>query len=132
MALFPEDFEKKLAQNGLELLKYSSFHSRQDVVDFYRKIDIQAVWRPWPKALSNPLKIVNAASFGIPTLAYPEVAFAEVGECYIPVETLDEFIKQVKRLKSSPSLYARYRDRCLAKAEAYHIERVAEIYKHLE
>jgi hypothetical protein len=78
LARLPANFEKKLTPNGVNLLRYFSFRNRQDVINFYQKIDVQIVWRPWPSNLSNPLKIVNAASFGIPTLAYPENTFDSV------------------------------------------------------
>jgi hypothetical protein len=131
IARFPKDLEKRLAKVGMKLLKYSAFRSRQDVVDFYRKIDIQLVWRPWPMNLSNPLKIINAASFGIPTIAFEESVFSEVDDCYIPVKTLDELIDQTLQLKIAPSLYTMYKDRCLDKAEEYHIDRIVNIYKKL-
>lgn len=127
----PADFEKKLTQKGLNLLQYFSFRTRQDVVNFYQKIDIQIVWRPWLNKLSNPLKIVNAASFGIPTIAYPEEAFGEVAECYLPAKSLDEIIKLAVKLKSSPHFYAIQRKKCLDKAEQYHIEKIAQMYKNL-
>ncbi|OGK52582.1 hypothetical protein A2966_03515 [Candidatus Roizmanbacteria bacterium RIFCSPLOWO2_01_FULL_41_22] len=132
LAYLPDNFEERLAQSGLNLLAYSRFHRRQDVVDFYQKIDIQVVWRPWRKKLSNPLKIVNAGSFGIPTIAYDEDAFEEMDGCYVPVKTLDGFMAQLENLKSSPDLYDSYAEKCLARAEEYHISKVAELYKQLE
>ena len=131
LAKLPANFEKKLTPNGLNLLPYFSFHNRQDVINFYQKIDIQIVWRPWPSKLNNPLKIVNAASFGIPTIAYPENTFDEVAGCYIPAKTIEELVTEAVRLKSSPKLYTIYRNKCLDKAEEYHIEKIDKMYKNI-
>jgi hypothetical protein len=128
----PQNFEKRLTQNGLDLLAYSDFHNRQDVVNFYKMIDIQVIWRPWKQALQNPLKMVNAASFGIPTVAYDEDAFKEMEGCYFSVRTLDEFMDRVESLRNSSSLYSAFSQNCIDKAEDYHISNVGEIYKKLE
>lgn len=127
----PDNFEEELTRNGLQLLKYSGFRNRQDVVNFYLSIDLQVVWRPWPKKLSNPLKIINAASFGIPTIAYDEDAFREVDGCFIPVSTIDELINQTVALKSSPQKYTEHAEKCFQKAENYHCSQIAEMYRQL-
>lgn len=127
----PENFEKKLNQIGLDLIAYSGFRQRRDVVDFYKKIDVQVIWRPWRQALQNPLKMVNAAAFGIPTIALEEDAFKELAGHYFPVKTLDEFLTRAQALKSSPDLYNAYAEKCFSKAEEYHISNVAQLYKKL-
>ncbi len=127
----PKDFKERLNAKGLEFLDYSMFRQRQDVVDFYKKIDIQVVWRPKKRRLSNPLKIVNAASFGIPTVALQEDGFQEMDGYYIPVENMDELIVQLEVLKSSPELYTDYAEKCFNKAEEYHISNIAKLYRKL-
>jgi hypothetical protein len=127
----PEDLEKRLNDVGLKLHVYGEFKKREDVVNFYKNIDIQLVWRPWKKHLSNPLKIVNASSFGIPTVALKENAFKELDGYYLPVETIEELIEQVQALKSSPELYADYSKRCIEKSEEYHISNVVKMYQKL-
>lgn len=127
----PEGLEEGLKNIGVDLLKFSSFFSRQDIVDFYQKIDVQIVWRPYIRHLANPLKLVNAASFGIPTIALDEVTFKEMGDCYIPVNNLGEFMTQLKRLMSSPALYSQYSQKCLDKSAAYHVDNVAPLYREL-
>lgn len=128
----PDGIEKELAYRGIELVKFSKFLQRQDIIDFYLSIDLQVVWRPHRKILSNPLKIVNASSFGIPTIAYDEPAFREMDDCYIPVTTLDEFFKETDKLRSQYQLYFEYSQRCLMKSEFYHIENVAKMYQELD
>ena len=128
----PEDLKKELAKRKMKLIEFSRFFTRQDIIDFYLKIDVQIVWRPYKKILSNPLKLVNAASFGIPTIALDENAFKELKGYYLPVKTLDEFLAELDKLRDSPSLYAKYSDKCLKKAEDYHIEKIGEMYKKLD
>jgi len=134
-AFLPQGLKEALAERGIELLEFSKFFSRQDVVDFYMKIDIQIIWRPYldynKDILANPLKLQNSAAFGVPTILYDEPVFKEMKGCYIPVHTLDEFLTQLDSLRSNPALYEKYSKRCIEKAEDYHIERIAELYKAL-
>lgn len=128
----PSGLEAALRERDLTLWQYSSFTCRGDVVDFYRNIDVQLVWRPYAKPLSNPLKLVNAAAFGVPTIAFAEPAFNEMADCYLPVETLGELLARLDRLTSSPQMYADYSGRGLEKAEAYHLDRIAARYRELD
>ena len=131
----PEGLKGRLKEQEMDLVEFSHFFTRQDIVDFYQKIDVQIVWRPYlgryKIRMTNPLKLVNAASFGIPTIALQEPSFKEVDGCYFPVHSLDEFMNQLNNLKSSPDLYKEYSKRCLKKAEEYHIDRIGKLYKNL-
>jgi glycosyltransferase involved in cell wall biosynthesis len=119
----------------MELVEYSSFLSRQDVINFYQSVDVQIVWRPYYRRMkirmSNPLKLVNAASFGVPTIAFDEPAFSEMNGTYIPVKTVEEFLHQLQILKESNTLYQEYSERCLKKAELYHISHIGRLYLDL-
>ena len=101
-------------------------------------IDLQIVWRPYEKILSNPLKIVNAASFGIPTIALDEPAFKEFGDIendlkyYLPVLGLTNFLDELDNLIESPDTYKLFSEKCLEKAEEYHISNIAKLYKELD
>ena len=130
-AHIPKGLEEELKKRGITLLKYSKFFSRQDIIDFYKQIDLQIVWRPYRMKLSNPLKIVNASSFGIPTIAYDESVFKEVEGCYIPVLEMEGFLSHLDMLILNPTLYKEISDRCIKKSEEYHIENVAKLYKRL-
>jgi hypothetical protein len=127
----PADLKLRLQERGLELLEFSEFFTRQDIIDFYKKIDLQIVWRPYRKKLANPLKIVNAASFGIPTIALDEIYFKEMGNCYIGVSSFEQFLVELDRLISQPNLYAAYSQLCIQKAEEYHIEKITKLYMSL-
>ena len=132
----PEGLKKELSKREMKLIEFSEFYTRQDIVNFYKKIDIQIVWRPYMRKMkirmSNPLKLVNAASFGIPTIAYDEPAFREVQSCYIPVHTLEEFLTEIDSLIKNPSQYTNYSKTCLEKSEKYHIENIAKLYRKLK
>lgn len=127
----PADLKPSLLKRGMKLLEFSEFFTRQDIIDFYKQIDIQIVWRPYRKILANPLKIVNAASFGIPTIALDEIYFKEMGNCYIGVGNLEHFLVELDKLRKSPALYTGYSQLALKKAENYHIENIAKLYKDL-
>lgn len=128
----PEGLKESLEQRDIKLIEFSQFYSRQDIVDFYKQIDVQIVWRPYRKKLANPLKLVNAASFGIPTIALDEPYFHELKGYYLPVRNLEEFLTRLDTLRDSPELYTDYSERCFRRAEEYHIENVAKLYQALD
>jgi len=115
-----------LQQLDIEFCWLQRARSREQVVEFYRELDFQIIWRPQQRPLKNPLKIVNAMSFGIPTIAYPEVAYREVSGCYQPFCDLAELPAFVAMLRQGYDA-----DRLVVKAEPYHIEHVAERYRSL-
>jgi len=127
----PPHLGKELADRGIQLVFYSKFFERQDIIDFYMSIDLQIVWRPYNKILSNPLKIVNAASFGIPTIALDEEAFKEVEGVYIPCQDFKDFIYKLDILLSPIELYKRLSTRCVETAEKYHINNISKLYLNL-
>lgn len=127
----PNGLEQELNDRGIELVKYSKFFSRQDIIDFYMSIDLQIVWRPYKKILSNPLKLVNASSFGVPTIALDENAFKEMGDCYIPVTDFPQFLVKLDELRSDHNKYQEYAEKCIAKSEEYHIENISKLYNQL-
>ena len=145
-----EEIRKKLKDIGLKLLydfdhweKYNNIptkefkDSREKVVDYYKKIDIQIVWRPkaWSpqyNLLRSPLKLENTGSFGIPTIAYPEPSYVdEFGDCFLPAKTIDELLELVKKLKSDKEFYSETRLKALVRAENYHIDHIAKLYQNL-
>ena len=111
------------------------FKHRQDVIDGYKKIDIQIIWRKIhlqtskvpsrmvnQMFLKNPLKIINAMSFGIPTIAYPEICNEEVKDFYFKADKIEDLFKPIKY----------DRERLIDKAEEYHIDNVSKLYKQLD
>jgi hypothetical protein len=131
MPYFPEILKTELAKRRINLFNFTSMYSRQDVVNFYTTIDLQIVWRPYPKWLSNPLKIINAASFGIPTIALQEPGFQEIERFYFPVHNENEFVEALDGLIVDRVLREDCSLECIALAEDYHIDRIGELYKQL-
>lgn len=131
----PEELLPELKNRNMELVTFAGFETREEIQDFYLNIDVQIVWRPYMRKgkipLSNPLKIVNASSFGVPTIALEEPAFTEMSGCYYPVNTYKEFFMRLDQLRTNKKLYEDYSNRCLTKAETYHIEKIAKLYSSL-
>lgn len=130
-AYLPKGLGAALSERGIELELFSKFFTRQDVIDFYQRIDVQIVWRPYRMRLANPLKIVNAASFGVPTIARREPYFDEVEGCYLGVSGLDELLATLGWLADDADWYRALSQQSLKHAEAYHIDRIADLYRSL-
>ena len=138
-----DDIRKRLKDIGLDLIYEEDYwgyykESREKVVEFFKNIDIQIAWRPkaWsPKyePFRRPLKLANAGSFGIPTVAYPEQDYTQewCGN-FIPANDIDDLIHWVKELKDDKEFYRAYSERALKKAEQYHIENTAKLYRELK
>lgn len=128
--------ERMVKELGLEWHFEIHYHRRWRVVEFYKTIDIQLCFRPThARNLTmhmNCLKLANAGSFGIPTVAYPEPAYIEEwkDEC-LWGEGMEAIMAQIKRLKDDPALYKEMSARAVAKAETYHIEHIADLYRAL-
>jgi len=127
----PVNLENELNKIGIKLITFSKFFRREDICTFYKKIDIQIVWRPYKKTLANPIKIVNAASFGIPTIALDESYFRDLGNCYIGVSRVDQIFSELDLLIKYPKRYEAFSKLCLSHAENYHIDNIAKLYKKL-
>jgi len=132
------EFEHELNKMGLELLYHEDYWShyktgRLSVVDFYKQIDVQVVFRNHPKhkvlSFTNPLKLENAGSFGIPTVSYPEVSYKdEWNNKFIEATSMREMLRHVKRLKVDPAYYQMWQKISSKKAEEYNIEHIAKLY----
>ena len=133
---FPEDMAKQFAEIGLAFLYTREYKTRQDVIDFYKTIDIQVMDRyVRHKAivnLKNPLKLANAGSFGIPSVAYPELNFIEeFSGCFIESKTISEMVKQCKLLKEDKVFYQETAEKAFTRAQNYHIDKIIPLYKEL-
>ena len=132
---FEEEVRRRLKDVGMELNFYHTYKTRQDVMNFYLSIDVQIVWRAEPgyiKMLKNPLKLSNAGSFGIPTVAYPEDNFvAEYGSSFLQVRSIPEMVTAVEALRRDSKLYSQYSLAVERKAEEYYITNIAKLYSDL-
>lgn len=128
----PKGLDEELKKRNIELVKFSRFFTRKDICDFYMSIDLQIVWRPYKKLLSNPLKIVNGMAFGVPTIALDERAFLELQNYYVPVNSFEEFLKELDRLRENKPGYIGFGRRIIEKSEYYHIDNIAKMYRSLD
>ena len=127
----PPNIDEELKKRGIELIRYSNFFSRQDIIDFYKGIDLQLIWRPYRMRLSNSLKLVNAASFGIPSIVFEETVFEEIRGCYLQGRTLETLMKQLDHLIADPHLYDVVSQKSIELSEKYHISNIAKLYQQL-
>ena len=125
-----DEIKKRMEQIGLKLMVNFDFQTRQDVVNFYKDVDIQIAWYVRNHFMKNPLKIINAASFGIPTVSNPRNNYKEVEGYYTSAESIDRLISEVEKLKN-PENYETASKNLLPMAEKYHISKIAELYKQL-
>lgn len=121
-----EEVKEKLKEIGIEYRIQSRYKSREDIVDFYKQIDVQVIGKRRNRSLKNSLKIVNACSFGIPTIAVPEIGYEDMKDFYTPVNSVDELIEEVKSLKNGWDA-----SRLIKKAEECHIDNIIKLYQKL-
>lgn len=127
--------KKQLKEIGFEYKTYYHYTNRRDVVNFYKQIDFQIIGffgyftNDFP--FTHPLKIINAASFGIPTIACWKLGYEEFSGNYIPVDTMESLMIEVEKLKDK-KYYDSWANKIVKAAEKYHIEKIAEKYKKLK
>ena len=130
-----EDLRARLENVGLQFHLTATPRNQREAANAYKELDIQLVFRNILPGLEyrSPLKVINAGSFGIPTVAFPEPAFEmEVKGTYLPAETIDELIEGARALSTNPSLYRKYADAARATATEYHIDKIIPHYRKLE
>ncbi len=120
---------------GLDLIICRNPRKRYQVINFYKKIDIQIAYRPQVSEMDNfrtSLKLVNASSFGVPTVAYPEKSYVEeFGGCFLPAFSEDDLFINIKRLKEEFSLYEDLSEKAKERTEKYHIGNIGKLYQQL-
>ncbi len=135
-----DEVRQRLLEHGIEFEYFlcEKDVTRQQVVDFYKRIDIQIAFRPEHidcrnPMYRNPLKIVNAGSFKIPTVAYPEFAYRTYAKfCYIDAVDLDDVIRCCVELSKNKCLYETYSLRAYELSQMYTIDKIAKFYKELD
>ena len=125
-----EEVKKKLKAIGVDFITNFTYKNRRNVNDHYKKVDVQIIWAVGDRVFKNPLKIINAASFGIPTVAPRKIAYKEMEGFYVPVKTLEEMVNEIDKFKDI-KYYSKWSEKLIKEAEKYHIERIAQLYKKL-
>lgn len=128
------EIKDALSGSGIDFVPILSYQTRQDMLDFFNKIDFLVVWNMDEyknSHYSHPTKLVNAASFGIPTLAQPIAGYKEFAGFYIPIKDMDSLVEEANKLKDV-DYYNQWSDRVFDESENYHISKIAELYKQLK
>jgi hypothetical protein len=129
-----DEIAEQLEKIGIKFKTCYHFKARQDIVDFYQQIDFQVIGYFGygdTNPFGHPNKIINAASFGIPTIAYQRLGYQEFDHNYLPIKRMDELVPIVEKLKDR-DYYEAFTGKIIKAAEKYHIEHIAEKYKKLK
>lgn len=133
---FEDEIREKLKKIGIELRVQYNYKKHEDVVRFYKEMDIQIAWRvsySFNQMLKNPLKLSNAGSFGIPTIAMPEPNFMkEYNNYFFSIRTINELVHIAYQLKLDQNMYNDMAKKCMDVADRYHISNIAKLYKKLD
>jgi len=129
-----DEVRKRLKKIGLNFITCFNFKNRQDVLDFYKQIDIQIIGHfgfvDNSEVYRHPTKIISAASFGIPTIANWKLGYKEIEGSYIQSRNMDSMIEEVKKMKNK-DYYNKFANKIIKSAEPYHISKIAEKYRSL-
>jgi hypothetical protein len=131
---------KMLSKINLEFRVLTKFSRREDIVSFLREVDINIAFRGNPRPgnkrfllLKDPLKLSNAGSFGIPSVAFPEPAYKRYFDgCYLEAKNIKDLVYGCYVLKKDPKLYAQYAKLAMDKSEKYHIQNTSKGYRNIE
>ena len=123
-----------LSGSGIDFVSILTYQTRQDMLDFFKKIDFLVAWnvdkyKDYPH--SHPTKIINAASFGIPVLSQPVAGYKEFDGFYIPITDSDSMVKEAEKLKDI-NYYNQWSDKVFEEAKKYHISEIAKLYQVLK
>ena len=129
-----QQIKNRLAKIGFGFITCYDWKTRQNVVDFYSQIDFQVIglFGVYDECdpFRHPTKIINAASYGIPTVANWQLGYQEFEGNYIPVRNIDELVKESEKLKD-PDYYQQWSKRIIEPAQSYHISKIARLYEEL-
>lgn len=123
---------ERLSKIGLNFKPLFNFKTRKDIINYYKTIDLQIIgyFRNLDIPYYHQTKIVNAMSFGIPTIATRRLGYRDVKGFYIPINNMDELLAEAKKMKD-PAQYNQWPEKIIAESEKYHISEIAKLYKQL-
>lgn len=132
---FFNEIKDRLAVEGIELRGQFEYQTREEMLQFYNDIDFQVIWydnppEDWSGVLIYPGKIINAASFGIPTIAQPIIGHENARGFYIPANTYEEIVRAAKRLQDE-RIYTEWSQKLLKWSHEYDMDNIIKLYKQL-
>jgi len=122
---------KRFKEMGMNFITKYDFRGREDSVDFYKQIDIQLVWKPEDCPGHTPMKVINAAAYGIPSVSKHHDHYKEIEGFYDAVPDVEGIFAEVEKLKD-PVYYASWSERLVPEMERYHISNIAKLYEKLD
>jgi hypothetical protein len=132
-----QKLKRNFSNVGLNFIWLLPPFTLEQVIKFYRKIDIQIVYRIWDIAdkninLKDGLKLFNAGSFGIPTVSTSEPGYNEEFKgAYLVVRSFRELIEKCVFLKKNRNFYQELSGKILSISESHHIDKIIPLYKEL-
>lgn len=135
-----DDLRMRLGDIGIDFLTCFDFKTEQDVIDFYLSIDLQLCYRLpnlhpiMPPEMKNPLKLVNAGAFGIPTIAFPEIGYTAEwipGVDFIQATSPKQLVTEACGLVANPNKYMVYRCNAYRKSQEYKKQYILGLYKKM-
>lgn len=130
-----KQLQKMLSSRGLSFIISRNPDNRHQTIDFFKQIDINIAFRNRENVnyLKDSIKIYNAGSFGIPTVAYPTPAYEhEFKNCYLPAKTMKEIVEICSELANNQPLYNEIASKSFEKSKTHHIDNIISYYKGLQ
>lgn len=127
-----DEIKKNLKDIGVDFRTCFNFKIRQDAIDLYSSIDFLVIGAYVKENDPHkvPTKLINAGSFGIPSVAYPLKGYEEIEGTYLKAYDMDDILSQTQKLKE-PHFYSLWADKARTMAEKYHISNIAKLYEKL-
>ncbi len=125
------EIAQKLKTIGFDFKTCFDYKSRNDAINFYMSIDLFVIgfW-DYQGPHKIPTKIINAASFGIPTIAKPLLGYKELEGYYVHANNMEELLTEAMKFKNK-DYYDKWSNKILKMADKYHISKIAKQYLNL-
>jgi len=129
------EIKQALQAIGIDFKVAFEWETREDAIAFYKSIDFLVIggYGKLPSDLwqITPTKMINAASFGVPSLSFMRVGYKEWEGYYTQFQTMLDLILEVRRLKNE-NYYNELSEQIQNKAKEYHISKIGELYRSLQ
>lgn len=129
------ELAEKLKAVGFDFKTCFDFKTRQDAVDLYKNIDIfiYAEWVGGDGHFKIPTKMINAMSFGVPSISISPsqlMGNKEIEGYYVWAKDVDDMLVKAQAFKDE-GYHKAWADKVIKFSENYHISKIAELYKNL-
>jgi hypothetical protein len=129
-----KDIESRLNKVGLNFITCYNFKTRQDAINFYMSVDFLVISRFRTERIgypfTTPTKMINAAAFGVPSIASWKDGYLEFEGCYTRADNLDDMMIEVEKFRNE-TYYNQLSEKAIKDAEKYHISKIADKYRRL-